>query len=354
MRPVTIFIVLSVLFIANLGATAVPEPNYAGSELKFKTISDKPTEWKVPLDTTGRKPKLYVDDPGGPIKPTHVARVSLHKDYPRSTSEHDTLDKIHDSPIFKKFSKSQQEFLRTEFAVRVDSDSNPEKPYHYYSTWLYTVSEEDAKLMAQAYLDGLNRFIDQRVAEYKHELSKSQQRLDLAQKELPEKETKLKACEEQYKAVKDNTHRFSSDNEASELAKKTILEMDKTLDTLEIELAGIREKLNTIEKYRNKPNQRDAILARLDEMFVEQMIELSGLEARRQTTERLLAIQQRFLSLFNERKEQRSTVSRLKENIDDSKSRISYINNLLSNPRPNILPPKVYQNKVTIYPVLTE
>lgn len=349
MKPVVISIVLSVLLITNLGVKADSKLNSTDSEIKFETNNKTKIDWIIHLGGS----KGYVQDPG-PIKPTHIARVSLHKEYPRSTSENSALDKIHDSPIVKKFSKSQQEFLRTEFAVRVDSDSHPEKPYHYYSTWLYAVSEEDAKLMAQAYLDGLNRFIDQRVAEYKRNLSESQQKLHLAQKELPEKETKLKACEEQYKAVKDNTHRFSSDNEASELAKKTVLEMDKTLDTLEIELAGIKEKLNTIEKYRNKPNQRDAILARLDEMFVEQMIELSGLEARRQTTERLLAVQQRFLSLFNERKELRSMRSSLKKNIDVDKERISYLNDLLSNPTPNISTPKVYQNTITIYSVHSE
>lgn len=349
MKPTVISVVLSVLFTTNVGATAASEPNSTGSEFKFETNSKKTMDWIVYL----RESKDFVQDPG-PIKPTHVARVSLHKDYPRSTREDNVLEKINDSPIVKKFSKSQQEFLKTEFAVRVDSDSRPEKPYHYSSTWLYAVSEKDAKLIAQAYLDGLNRFVDQRVAEHKRRLSESQQRLHLDQKELSEKEAKLKACEDQYKAVKDNTHRFSSDQEASELAKKTILEMEKTLDTLEIELAGIQEKLNTIEKYRNKPNQRDAILARLDEMFVEQMIELSGLEARRQTTERLLAKQQRFLGLFKEHQELLIAVSSLQKNIKNSKSRVNSLYNLLSNPEPYILPPKIYQNTITIYSVLTE
>ena len=136
--------------------------------------------------------------------------------------------------------------------------------------------------------------------------------------------------------------------------------MDGALDTLGIELAGIRGKLNAIEKYRNKMPQHDTLHVKLDEMFVEQMIELSGLEARRQTTESLRAKQQAFLDLYNERSDLEREVGKLRNTIGDSQKRINNMTELLAHPKPdttwgrNMLPPKVYQNTVTIHLVLTK
>jgi hypothetical protein len=337
------------LLTTPLSATGVSEPNDTGSEIKFE-ISSITTRWKVNIGKNKEGLVLYANDPG-PIKPTHVARVLLHEDSTVSKNEKRVLERIHESPMAKKFSKSQRDFIETEFAIWVDNDSIDAKPYYYYSIWLYAVTEEDAKLMAQAYLDGLNKYANRIMVDQKRVLSEWQEKLRLAQQELPEKEAKLKDCEKQYKRQKGNVHRFSSDGEASDLAKETILEMDKTLDTLEIELAGIREKLKAIEKYRNEPDQPDALCARLDEMFVEQMIELSGLEARRQMTERLRAEQQVFLALYNERNDLQREVRSLEKTIEKSKNTIKDVSELLDDPRPYMLPPKIYQNTITIYPV---
>lgn len=344
---------LSVLLSTPLGATGVSEPNDTGSEIKFE-MNSTTRQWTVPLGKTEEGIELYADNPG-PIKPTHVARIFLHEDStsPLLNSEKETLERIHESPLANQFSKSQRDFIKTGYAIRVDSDSIDTKPFHYYSIWLYAVSEEDAKRMARTYLDGLTKYAARIMVNQKRVLSEWEEKLRLAQKELPEKEKELKACEEEYKPVQNVMLGFSSEKEAAELAKKTILEMDKILDTLEIELAGIREKLKMIEKYRSEPQQREAIRARLDEMFVEEMIELSGLEARRKTTERLQVEQQQFLGLFNERDKLQSKVNHLRKTIKNSQNAIKDINDLLKDPRPYMLPPKVYQNTIIIYPVLT-
>jgi len=354
MKAAVISIVLPALFTTALSATTVSEPNNTDSEIKFVIDSNTPVKWSVFVNRLyqGRQVR---GTPSSPIKPTYAARIRIRDDDARFHSEKEVLDRINDSPIAKKFSKSQQEFLKTGFAVRVNAD--PEDPYHYYVTCLFAVSEDDAKLMARAYLDGEKRFIDHCISVYKRDLSEKQEKLRLAEKELSEKETKLKACEEEYKPVKDNMHRFSSEEEASKLAKETILEMDKALDMLEIELAGIREKLNAIEKYRNKTPSHDTIRVKLDEMFIEQMVELSGLEARRLTTERLRARQQRFLGLFNERDDLQREVTNLRNTVKENQRSIDSLTESLAHPKPNqmlrVLPPKVYQNTVTIYPVVT-
>lgn len=360
MKSAIISIVLSVLSTTTLNATVVSEPNNTGSEIKFVIDSNTPVKWTAGFDSRairGPREQTHVINPS-PIKPTYVACIRIREDDARFHSVDEALDRINDSPIAKKFSKSQQEFLKTGLAVRVNAD--PEDPYHYYVTYLFAVSEEDANLMARAYLDGLNKFADQCALAYRRDVSEAKEKLRLTQKELSEKESKLKACEEKYKHEKESTHKFSSDGEAYDLANDTILEMSKALDRLEIEMVGIRAKLDAIEKYRNKTAQSDALHAKLEEMSVVQMIELSGLRARWAATESLRAKKQAFLGLYNDRRDLEREVGVLIKTIDSSETIIKNMTELLAHPKPdtmwgrNLLPPKVYQNTVTIHPLFTK
>jgi hypothetical protein len=323
------------------------EPNKPETKLKFET-SIKTMTWTIVVGKTDDDKPMYFRDPG-PVKPSYVANVLLHQDYPMHRFVRDVRERILESPISKKFSKDQQEFFKTELATRID---NPERIPFYYSTWLYAASQEDAKLMVQAYVDGLNRGVNKRLSDYKRIISENQQELDKAQKELPEKQSQFKEVDKSYQSIKEATHRFSDHEEAADLAKTSIIEMDKTLNALDIELAGIREKLKTIEKYRNEPNLRDR--DKLDEMYIELMIELSGLEARREITEQIRAREQKFLHLFHERGNLLDEVRSLTSSIKGSKERIETFTNRLKNPRTSLQSPKVYQDTVTIYPVLTD
>lgn len=360
MKSAIISIVLSVLSTTTLSATVVSEPNNTGSEIKFVIDSNTPVKWTAGFGNRairGPREQAQVINPS-PIKSTYAARIRIRDDDARFHSEDEVLDRINDSPISKKFSKSQQELLKTGFAVQ--SNADPKEPYCYYVIRFYAVSEKDAKLMARAYLDGLNRFAELCASTYKRDLSKWQEDLHDTQNKLSEKEAKLKACEEKYKQEKENTHKFSSHGEAYDLANDTILEMSKVLNRLEIEMVGIRAKLNAIEKYRGKTAQSDALHAKLEEMSVEQMIELSGLQARWAATESLRAKQQAFLGVYNERKDLQREVGKLRDTIGDSQKRINNMTELLAHPKPdtmwgrNLLPPKVFQNTITIHPVLTK
>ena len=44
----------------------------------------------------------------------------------------------------------------------------------------------------------------------------------------------------------------------------------------------------------------------------------------------------------------------LKSRIESRQKRIAEIEAVLANPKPDMLPPKVYQDKVVIYPVRTD
>jgi hypothetical protein len=354
MKRLTISIVLSALFAANLGAVEVAEPNDAGSELKFPASMTRKSWIFAVKDEKGET--LLYDDPG-PVKPMYVAKLIMERDYPRSTTPKGVLAEIEKSPLAKKLSKAQQAFIEAGYAVWVDADDTLLP--NYSPTWLYAVSEADARLMAQACLDGLARRADERVLEYKRNLAERKEQLDQATRELPKKEAELKACEDQYQSVKQARHEFESDDEAGKSAMQTIAEMDKTLDTLEIELAGIRKKLGAINEYRKTPQSMqdhdrlrklpDGMLVKLEQMFIEQTIELSGLEARREVAELIRAREQRFLGLASERSQLQRDVRDLKKSVDECTWWIADIRERLDHPTIEMLAPKVYNNSVTIY-----
>ena len=350
MKRVALSVLLASLLASGVWAAGESEPNDVGGEVKFEVI-DKRVTWTVKdyrEDGKERVP-VYYDNPG-PVRPTHVAEVIIARESYPARSAQTVLRAIEKSPIAKKLSRDQQDFVRGGAAIWVDLESH-RLPGHF-STWLYAVSEADARLVGQAYLDGLNRAIGERLAGYKEQLAKYQHELDNAQRELPKKQAQLKVCEDQYGAAKKARHEFEPDQEAFQSAQKTVTEMDRTLDALEIELIGIREKLKAVEQFRRSKSTKDLdsrIHYKLDEMFIEQTIELKGLEARRQLAEVIRAKERRFLSLLIEQDRLRSDVKDLEKLVRDRTNRVAGLQNQLDDPKPYWLPPKVYQNKVVIH-----
>jgi hypothetical protein len=349
MRPVTISVGLLFLLATNVATAAQAEPNDTPLKLKFEMSTQYQT-WIVRKEV--RQKWVLYDNPPGPIKPTHAAEVLLNPQQWHFVIETDILEKIQESPIAKKLSQTQTEFLQSGLGIRIDDETNP-VPSHY-SIWIYAVSETDARTSVHAFLDTCTRLTEQRVQEDTSYLSECQERLEQDKKNLAEKEKQVKNVERQYKTVKNGTYSFLSDDEAAKLARETIFEMDKTLDTLDIELAGIREKLRMIEKYRNEPGRSGQVYNRLDEMFVEQMVELSGLESRRRTVENIRGQRQQFYRLFTERKALRDELDQLKVSVAETEGSVRRISESLKKPTLDMLRPKVFQNKVTIYPVRVE
>ena len=336
-RQIVIVLILACIFLPVLAA----EPNETKTELKFET-SNEQMKWRI------NSRQSYGM---GPIRPTHVAELFIKRygNLPNLDSQgsYERLFQTKQANVTKSMSAKQREFLTTSSSYDIIGSRIPGKPIDYVPFHLYAVSQDDAKKMVQAFIKVLEKRTQERFKANKDYCRELEQEIAKAKKELPEKETQLKKIEEEYKAVKNSTYQFSSDDEAVGLSKESILENDKTLDKLDIELAGIRERLKVIEMYRDKPNQRDAVYQRLDEMFIEQIIELRGFEARRSMTERIRNKEQQFLSLFNEREKLRNEVTKLSKTnqirIDDN-----------WRDDPEMLPPEIYQNKVTIYPVLAE
>ncbi|MHC4324950.1 MAG: hypothetical protein ACYSUX_11835 [Planctomycetota bacterium] len=229
---------------------------------------------------------------------------------------------------------------------------------------LYAVSQEDAKKTVQAYLEVPTKRADELMQEHKKYLQEKKDRIIEINKILSEKQRQADEMEPKYTEIKKTRYFSLADDEAYEKAKETMLEMDKMLDVLEIELAGIREKMTVINEYRKTPQDMQAIerrrqlpegmLVKLEQMFVEQTIELKSAEARQQAAIKIRDRDKAFVDLFIQWKNLSGEVHNLKTNLKNSERRVQEIEERLANPKADMLPPEIYQNKVTIYPVLAE
>jgi hypothetical protein len=338
------FIILLALvcIIVPLCASEPNEPNKPAAELKYE-MSNSHTEWQL-----GHSPGK------GPIRPEYMAEFYIKSNDLPQIDRNGTFEKPLQTNIGMSMSSGQKEFLKTSSSFDIISETSLQKPIGYIGIQLYAVSQEDAKKMVQAFIELINKRVYEFRNEYKQEVHEREQGFIQAQKELPEKKSDLKAVEQEYKELKEKIHPLSPDTEAVDLASKSIIEMNKTLNDLEIELAGVNERLKTIEKYRNEPvPKRSEVASKLDVMYVELIVELSGLEAKKSMTGKINSMEQRFMSLFSQQNDLINHIKGLDSTIKDYPKLIErWTNDLKSNP--NMQPPEIYQNKVTIYPVENE
>ena len=316
------------------------------TQLKFEIENKKSQQWLSGRNRSGQ----------GPIKPTHVAILHIrrpHKDMP--SGDRGILEILKTS-AGQTLSRQQRQFLSASDAITwwgiVDIKNHD-------TVLLYAVSEEDAKKTAQAYLEVPTNIVDEKVQEYEKYIKERKEEIIQIKNILPEKQKQADQIEPKYMEIKNKRYFSLSDEEAYEKAKETMLEMDKMLDVLEIELAGIHEKLKSIEKYRTMKsigghNFSKETLDKLDQMLVEQMIELNSVEAREQAATKIRDRDKDYVDLYIQWKNMSGEVNNLKANLESAQRREQEMEERLTNPTWGMLPPVIYQNKVTIYPVLPE
>ena len=339
-------LILSLLIVSLIAPIALAlsesEPNDPNDQIKFKR-SNEYAGWIIAEE---RLNKFY-EDPG-PVKPPYAAQLILHRDHPNQTTASEALKRIQASPLASNLSKEQREFLKTGFAIWVCDGS--EDILKHFPTWLYAMTEEDARIMTEAYLDGLRRDVDRKIAEFRNELAMHKEELQKAENVLPAKAKELEGAKREYEKAKNTVHEF--DDDPAEGARETIREMKNVLDKLQIELRGIREKLATIEKFREGEDKKSLphqLQLKLDEMFVEQMIELSSLEARQDMAEVIVGRERRFLETYSKWETLMNEVRILRGEIGAHLKSIQRLSEILEDSPPSLQPPKVYQNKVLIH-----
>jgi hypothetical protein len=323
-------------------AAVQTDPNRVDPNVEFKEGLGS-REWRVLAHGPEGRLVPYINP--GSIRPTYVAQFFLPRDRKIISSEA-ALFFLTKSPLAVHLSKAQQSFLAENFAIWVDLD-NDEHPNHY-AIWFYAVTEQDAKVMASAFLDFITNTAWQREVKSRDERDAAKQRLEQNQASLTKKQEQLESLSAQYAKIKGDNYPMLSDEEVGETTKEIVMQMDKETRIIEIDLAGVHGKLRVIEQYFSSveatvPARRE----RLDAWKTEQMIELSGLEARKKAVEEIRAIPQKLCSLNRERTDLENTTSNLKMAIKDDTRTLSVV------PAPDLYtwPVKIYGNVVLIYPI---
>ena len=316
------------------------EPNEAKTELKFeiKQGLPQPDHMRLRLGATQGIYKHYA-----------VLFVAGDWQYYRNPP----IEVMLETSAGQSMSKMQREYISNHSVLYRDNGSTISN-YTYFQ--LLGVSEEDVKKMVNAFIEILENFTNKEMQRFLNEQQEFQEKIADIKKKLLEKQKQFKEAESKYMQIKDARYFPHNSNETYRKAKETMFQMDKTLDTLEIELAGIQEKLKSLESYRRAkrlPNKAlsDETLDKLDQMFVEQMIELSSAKARQHAALQIRKREKVFLVLFNQRGNFESEVNGLKDSLKRSEINLRSVERVLVDPAPSLLPPKVFQNKVTIYPV---
>ncbi len=286
-----------------------------------------------------------------PFESTHFAVLFIRGDWVNRPTK--SVDEILATSAGRAMSQKQRDLVST-LPFRFIDFGRTIGNHTYFR--LYGVSEDDTKKMVNAFIEILANKANKEVQHYLSEQQETQEKIAEIRKELPEKQKQFKAAESKYKEIKNARYFPHNGAETYKKARETMFQMDKMLDTLEIEFAGIREKLEALESYRRTkrlPTKEfsDETVDKLDQMFVEQMVELRGVEARKKAALRIRNREKTFLYFFSQWSNLDSEVNRLKQDLEISENNLRDVEKTLANPVPEILPPKVFQNKVTIYPV---
>ena len=334
-------LLIALIVICTCGVVLSEEPNKAETELKFDIRQGLPQLKHLRLKG-GATQELY----------THYAVLFVKgkwSNYGRSVP----IEEMLETSAGQSMSKRQREVISNRIILYYD-DGNTISNYTYFQ--LLGVSEDDTKKMVEAFIEVLANKTNKQMQLFLSKRQKYQKEIDEIQKELPEKQKQYDEATEKYNEVKNARYFPQNPQESYRKAMDTIFQMDKTLDILEIELAGIRGKLDSIESYRRtkrlpRKDMSDVTVDKLDQMFIEQVVELTGVETRKEAALRIRRREKEFLVLFDQQGNLEIEVNELKNSLRMSENNLRSVEKTLADPGPEMLPPKVFQNKVNIYPL---
>ncbi len=318
-------VVLTLICTASISLAA--ETKQPPEDLQFKTDA-RPQVW-----LNGR----------GPIRPTHAARLLVDK-------SKSFVEEILQTSAGASMSKRQHDFIKTTGRPFNRIDSGNTNVRGYYEFTLYAVSEDDAKKMTMAFLELITNQAKKNVQlriDRKQEIAKY-----IADKKnmLAEYEKELPVAQAKLDNLRAAVHYLSLD-EAMEAAS----EFNRILSTFNVEYAGIKAKLNLIEDYISKYREigRDDMFGKLEQMKIEQLIELASVNARKEMAQAMRKQANDFRTCHQHVDVLKYKESELSMNLKSNERTFkAWESDLADNPLESRLP-KVYENKVTIYPVGT-
>jgi len=340
-------LILACIYVPVFGG----EPNLPKTQLKFE-INSEEQQWVVEGGKIGK----------GPITPTHVAELFLpySEEYSLDSNPQRIMRMLKSAPG-QSMSAEQRVFLSASTVKdAISIIDRYDTVRRHYKIHLYAMSEKDARKTAEAFVEALADKAE-KIRNYKKRIRILQEGIFQTKKEITEKEVETEVALANLRESIKNVHYLSTDE-----AKQAILELNTMLNNLDIELAGMKAKLRAIQEHQERQKaikdkkleegiNREGILLKLEDMWIDLLIELKVAEARKETATELRMRAEYFCKQMDAKKaEFQKDVNKLKMNITIFEQEIHQFKEKLADPDMETLPLKVYQNKVTIYPVRVE
>jgi hypothetical protein len=298
-----------------------------------------------------------------PVKPSYVAQIFLPSGpryLPLTFREGARL--VLNTPTGKSMSPEQKSFL-LKYPRDVICGLESSEPVVLHEQYrLYALSREDARKMAEAFIETLTNkeSIERR---HKADLRVLRQELGRMERRVVEHKNivmprKLSSIGRTIGAIEKRAHLLSI-----EQAKETISELNSILNNLEIELAGVQAKLVVIKQFQDefqaKGEATNETMEKVEQMFIEQAIQVEALKARKNVAAGLRKQAEDFCIRMAREEENdfwqlRHNQEHLEKELFRHQQKIRDIEEKLALLDEDVPPPKLYQNKVIIYPVRVE
>jgi hypothetical protein len=203
---------------------------------------------------------------------------------------------------------------------------------------LYAVSLEDAKKMAQAYIDCATQVYAAHRRLSQEGRQETLWKISAKKRRIAEIAQVLGTSPDDFDSFM-RTVPYRSEKEAVD----AMAELDKTLNATTVEIAGIQAKLKAIQGDQSSPSTPVAIRPDLELMFVQESIALQAAEARKRSATDLRSQAKRFIDLTQGPAER----LKLMDEVVNHEEGLRAIEKELATEKP----PEIVDNKVFIYRV---
>ena len=323
-------------------SAAGTEPNDANTPLTFEVST---TELPAPqFSTVYTAPRV----PTWKGTVTYAAGVA-HNDstYFLWRGSRDVVARFIEFARSQGISEEQWRFLvRTHGGLETGPFYTPPEDPNASQSLLYAVSLDDAKKMAEAYLQYARDRFKEKVTPIQAESNRLTKQLADEQQKLPEA---IQAYEAAKKAFEDLQKQvpYRYDKQALDAAA----ELDKMINMAQVDIAGIRARIEVIQHEQQK-RPPTAVAAQLEIMFIQEAVALQGAQARKNMATTLRKQADSYIDLRGTRDLAEVERDRLTQEVSALPEMIRRVKEKLAATMQE--EPKVINNRVFIYPVRQE
>jgi hypothetical protein len=272
--------------------------------------------------------------------------LSFGTDLNNLVSDHKWHENLQKTSFWARMSEKQKEYVKKSLSGGYDISSHTRlegKNYAVYIIHLFATSEDDAKLMANALIEVLNRLNKDRLIKTQNE-AEFYTKLVQAEKDkiaqITDELPKAKAEIEKLQAT------FHYTNPESAFAE--FVEMDKLVRIIGIDIAGVNARMSAIQTIEKKGNEKNQPL--LDQRRVDLNIEMAGLLARKKAAEDDRDQAKRYYDLLQAVETDQSVLQAETNKLKDHTGTMMILKEKLADPpTPLMRPVMPLDNKAVIY-----